>query len=224
MTLRLWAIAGVVALLAGLGAAAAAIAAPRGCAGQLGPLWGAILCPTEGLATAWSAMDLREPKDLATERARFDVNVSACLRDKDARRVEDRATAFACVRNRVWARTRALALRADPETITGRWLLSSPTATGELRVLALSPTAVRLELRTVSRRRGHVCTLALDDAWRREAEVAWKGRLEPTHPDAECDVSIRRLSETTVRLDSTSRCAWICGAAGDYRGQYELQP
>lgn len=224
MSRRAWILAVVVSLLAGVGVAFAALATPRGCLGQLGPLWGPILCPTEGLGVAWSAMDLREPPELAAERARFDANVAACVRDRDERRAEDRAAAFACVRNRVWARTRALAVRSDPETLTGRWLMDSGVATGELRVLALSPSAVRIDLRTVSRRRGHVCSLALDDAWRRESEVAWKGRLEPMHPESECDVSLRRLDDGTVRLESTGRCAWICGAAGEYRGQYDIQP
>lgn len=224
MSRQAWAAAIGAACLAGLSVAFAALAQPRGCASQLGPLWGPLLCPMEGLGTAWSAMDLREPPALAAERARFDANVAGCLHDKDERRVADRAAAFACVRNRVWARTRALAVRSDPQTATGRWLMDGPAASGELRVLELSPTAVRVELKTVSQRRGHMCTIALDDAWRREGEIAWKGRLEPTHPESECDISLRRLSDGTLRVDSTSRCAWICGAAGEYRGQYDLQP
>ena len=200
-------------------------AAPRpDCERQLGPLWGPPICAQEGLAVAWTAMNLREPPALAEERRRFDAHIAACTRSRDDRKAEDRRAAFACVRDRIWARTRALAARGDPETMTGRWLMDAREAKGELRILAISTNAVRVELRTISRARGHICALTLDDAWTSEAEVAWKGQITPAYPQSECDVSIRRVGEGTIRLDSTSRCAWICGAAGEYRGVYRLQP
>jgi len=209
----------LVAALAGLGAAA-----PRSCEGQLGPRWGALLCQSEGLATAWSVMDLRETPDRRDERARFDANIGLCLHDRDARNQTDRSAAFACVRSRVWARTHALALRGEGGGFTGRWLLQSERAAGEARVLVMAPTVVLLELRTVARGNGHVCALRLDDAWAGENEVAWKGVLNPAHPESECDISVRRTGAGTIRIDSTNRCAWICGAGGEYRGIYAIQP
>ncbi|NDC59892.1 MAG: hypothetical protein EBZ50_13935 [Alphaproteobacteria bacterium] len=209
--------------LAALGLAASA-PAPRGCSSQLGPVWGPALCSAEGLATVWSVMDLREPHDLAAERSQFDARLANCIHGRDARALGDRAAAFACVRNRVWARTRALSVRVDPQTFTGRWVLQAEGVRGEARVLAIAPNQVAVDLRTVTRKRGHTCALHLDAAWSSEAEVAWKGIIEPGHSQAECDVSLRRIGADSLRLDSTSKCTWICGASGEYRGIYRLQP
>jgi hypothetical protein len=208
------------ALVVGL----AASTPPRaGCQAQLGPLWGPALCETEGLAIAWSVMDLREPAELAVERARFDARVASCLYGKDQRRPADRTAAFACVRDRVWARTRALAVRSDPDTLTGRWLADDGTIRGEARILAIAPNSIRVDVRTASRARGHECALLLDDAWTRRSEIAWKGVLASGRPESECDFSLRRTGRATFTLSSSGRCAWICGATADYRGTFRLQ-
>jgi len=212
-------------LVLAVAAASLSLGAARpGCEGQLGPLWGPIMCPRETLAEAWSVMDAAEPATLATERALFDARLKTCTHGRDERRVADREAVFQCLRNRVWARTRALALREDPASFTGRYLWQSGAGRGEVRVLVESPTQVRLDVRTISRARGHVCTFSLYDAWVGENEVAWKGRHDPEHPESECDFSLRRSGEREVRLDATARCAWVCGATGEYRGVYALQP
>jgi hypothetical protein len=102
--------------------------------------------------------------------------------------------------------------------------LEGDRARGEARILVIAPNSIRVDLRTVSRARGHVCSFALDDAWARESEVAWKGLIEPGHPESECDFSLRRTGGASFSLSSSGRCAWVCGATGEYRGTYRLQP
>jgi hypothetical protein len=194
---------------------------PRPCPAIVAAPWRDALCAPAGSDGLWRALNALERPDTFAERTVFERNIAACAAGRHPGAAAARVQAETCVRRRLWARTTSLARRVDPGALTGVYRLEAARTRGSVEILERGDATAAFSL-TVAAPGGAGCAVAISQAWRTGAAIAWKGELAPGDGASLCDIRLRRTGDDLL-VESTLPCASACRGEATYQGRYRLQ-